>query len=122
MKIFATLALLLALPAHAQLYRCTDAKGKVFYSDKPVAGCKVLARQENAPAPAQAAKAKPGAQAAAKPAAKKEMTADERSAYEVHCRGLEQQREFLSRRREEPLPGQEEQLGQVQRAIARECR
>jgi hypothetical protein len=124
MKTFTTLTLLaLALPAQAQLYRCADAKGKVFYSDKPLAGCKALARRENAPAPARpAAKAATSAPAAAKPAAKKDMTAEERSQYEVQCRGLEQERAFLARRRDEPLPGQEERLGQVERAIARECR
>lgn len=121
MKAAATLALLLfAASAQAQLYRCVDAKGRVQYSDKPLAGCKAMARQENAPAPPPPPT--PAAKASAKPAAKVAMTPEERSLYELRCRGLEQEREFLSRRREEPLPAQAERLGQVESAIARECR
>jgi len=33
-------ALLVALPATAQMYKCVDARGVVQYSDKPSAGCK----------------------------------------------------------------------------------
>jgi hypothetical protein len=33
-------ALLVALPASAQMYKCVDARGVVQYSDKPSAGCK----------------------------------------------------------------------------------
>jgi len=122
MRAAATLALLVfAASAHAQLYRCVDAKGKVQYSDKPLPGCRALQRQENAPAP-QPAAPKPAAKAPAKPAARVVMTPEQRSQYEVRCRGLEQEREFLSRRREEPLPGQDERRGQVEAVIARECR
>ncbi len=118
MKAWLVVALLLgALPAQAQLYRCVDAKGKVQYSDKPLAGCRALARQENAPAPA-----KPAAKAVPKPVANAAMTPEQRSENEVRCRGLEQEREWLARRRDEPLPGQAERLGQVEGVIARECR
>ena len=36
------LALLLAvaLPAHAQMYKCVDARGVTHYTDKPLPGCK----------------------------------------------------------------------------------
>jgi hypothetical protein len=122
MRAAATLLLvLLVAPAHAQLYRCVDAKGKVQYSDKPLAGCKPLARQENAPAPPPAAP-RPGAKGPAKPAAKVAMTPEQRSQNELRCRGLEQEREFLARRRAEPLPSQEERRSQVEAVIARECR
>ncbi len=114
--------LLIALPAQAQLYRCVDARGKVYYGDKPGAGCRALAREENAPAPVRPPPAKAAQKAAEKPGAKPLMTSEERAQYETHCRGLEQQREWLSRRRDEPLPGQAERLGQVEGAIARECR
>jgi len=33
-------ALLVALPATAQMYKCVDARGVVQYSDKPSPGCK----------------------------------------------------------------------------------
>lgn len=40
MKWLALGALLIALPATAQMYKCVDARGVVHYSDKPSAGCK----------------------------------------------------------------------------------
>ena len=40
MKWLALGALLVALPATAQMYKCVDARGVVQYSDKPSAGCK----------------------------------------------------------------------------------
>ena len=64
MKTFTALMLLmLAASAQAQMYRCVDAKGKVQYSDKPIAGCQTVKRQENA---APAPKPKPAAKAAPK--------------------------------------------------------
>jgi Domain of unknown function (DUF4124) len=40
MKWLALGALLIALPATAQMYKCVDARGVVTYSDKPSPGCK----------------------------------------------------------------------------------
>lgn len=40
MKWLALGALLIALPAAAQMYKCVDARGVVTYSDKPSPGCK----------------------------------------------------------------------------------
>lgn len=40
MKWLALGALLIALPASAQMYKCVDARGVVTYSDKPSPGCK----------------------------------------------------------------------------------
>jgi hypothetical protein len=40
MKWLALGALLVALPAAAQMYKCVDARGVVQYSDKPSPGCK----------------------------------------------------------------------------------
>ena len=38
---FGILALLLAaFPAHAQMYKCVDARGVTHYSEKPLPGCK----------------------------------------------------------------------------------
>jgi len=123
MKAWAIFALLLAAgPAQAQLYRCVDAKGKVQYSDKPGAGCRTVSREENAPARPRPVAPAAKAAKAAKPVAKASVTPEERAQTERYCRGLEQEREWLSRRRDEPLPGQAERLGQVQGAIARECR
>ena len=60
MKWIALCALLVALPAHAQMYKCVDKRGVVSYSDKPSPGCKggpvqiqpipPLSGQESAPA------------------------------------------------------------------------
>jgi Domain of unknown function (DUF4124) len=40
MKWLALAAMLVALPASAQMYKCVDARGVVTYSDKPSPGCK----------------------------------------------------------------------------------
>ena len=40
MKWLALGALLIALPASAQMYKCVDQRGVVTYTDKPTAGCK----------------------------------------------------------------------------------
>jgi hypothetical protein len=40
MKWLALGALLIALPATAQMYKCVDQRGVVQYTDKPTAGCK----------------------------------------------------------------------------------
>lgn len=51
--LFALLPLMLALPAHAQLYKWTDANGTVHYSDRPQDGVAARPLQaESAPAPA----------------------------------------------------------------------
>jgi len=39
MRLLACLLLLLALPAHAQMYKCTEG-GRTRYSDKPISDCK----------------------------------------------------------------------------------
>lgn len=40
MKVVAAAALLAALPAYAQMYKCVDERGITHYSDKPRPGCK----------------------------------------------------------------------------------
>jgi len=40
MKWLALGALLIALPASAQMYKCVDERGVVHYTDKPTPGCK----------------------------------------------------------------------------------
>jgi hypothetical protein len=40
MKWLALVALLVALPASAQMYKCVDQRGVVHYTDQPTAGCK----------------------------------------------------------------------------------
>jgi len=39
MKWMALAVVLIALPVHAQMYKCVDARGRVQYSDKPQPGC-----------------------------------------------------------------------------------
>ena len=56
------LFLALALPAHAQLTKCVDERGRVHYTDKPIPGCKPTAQQPAAvqpPSPAPAVKNPP---------------------------------------------------------------
>ena len=40
MRVFAAAALLAALPAYAQMYKCVDERGVTHYSDKPRQDCK----------------------------------------------------------------------------------
>lgn len=42
MRLAAAALLLLALPAHAQMYKCVDASGATRYSDLPAPGCKAV--------------------------------------------------------------------------------
>lgn len=37
---FVFISLLVALPAHAQMYKCVDERGVTHYTDKPRPGCK----------------------------------------------------------------------------------
>src|SRR5574341_378225 len=39
-RLVALLVLFTALPSHAQMYKCVDARGVTHYTDKPIAGCK----------------------------------------------------------------------------------
>jgi hypothetical protein len=41
-RLAATILMLLALPAQAQMYKCVDATGVTRYSDRPAPGCKAV--------------------------------------------------------------------------------
>ena len=49
MKLVAALLLLAASAAHAQMYKCTDERGVVQYTDKATAGCKQVAIRASPP-------------------------------------------------------------------------
>jgi hypothetical protein len=49
MKLVAALLLLAAFGAHAQMYKCTDERGVVQYTDKATAGCKEVAIRASPP-------------------------------------------------------------------------
>jgi hypothetical protein len=104
--------LALALPAHAQMYKCVDARGVTHYTDKPLPGCKggpVNIRGQ----PPLAAPAAPAPGAPEKPAAQAEVAKDdadfkrrqiereqaeqrEKSAAAERCTILRQEQSFLS--------------------------
>ena len=120
MRIVGLLVLaLLCLPAHAQLTKCVDERGRVHYTDKPIPGCKPTVQQ---PAPAQqppAAKKdgpKPVAKAAAKPKPKAEPPPTPQQ-----CNSARQQREFLMSDRAKDMTNREARIGQVNQII-RKCR
>ena len=47
MRLLAALFVIVALDAHAQLYKCVDEQGKTRYTDKPSADCKATAIKGN---------------------------------------------------------------------------
>jgi len=54
----ALLVLVLALPAHAQMYKCVDEHGKTRYADQPGAGCKPVDIKSSPPLGGEAASRK----------------------------------------------------------------
>ena len=54
----ALLVLVLALPAHAQMYKCVDEHGKTRYADQPGAGCKPVDIKPSPPLGGEAASRK----------------------------------------------------------------
>jgi hypothetical protein len=48
-RLAAALLLLAAFGAHAQMYKCTDERGVVQYTDKAMAGCKEVAIRPSPP-------------------------------------------------------------------------
>ncbi|HET7671626.1 MAG TPA: DUF4124 domain-containing protein [Burkholderiales bacterium] len=110
---------LAALPAHAQLQKCIDERGRVHYTDKPIPGCKPTAQQPT-PLPAKKEAAKPAAKAPAKAAkAAKARPAPPPSAAE--CKAAREQHEWLRSDRGKGVEMRETRIAQVEH-LMRKCR
>lgn len=119
MKSLALAALVaLAFPAHAQLYKCVDERGKTHYSDKPIPGCKTAKTIEPPAAPPTQAKAKPKPKALAKARTEPEMSPEQ---FASRCKTLREEREWLLSPRGAGIPSHAERLGQINHAL-RACR
>jgi hypothetical protein len=120
MRILAFLLLAaLWLPAHAQLTKCIDERGRVHYTDKPIPGCKPTSQQPvpPKPPPPPAAK-KDGAKAIAKAPPKPKP---EPPPSAEQCNSARQQREWLMSDRAKEMNNREARIGQVNDLI-RKCR
>jgi hypothetical protein len=129
MRVIAVVLLLFAaLSAHAQVYKCRDSNGRVFYTDKPVRGCQSPDAEPAKPAAKGEAKkgaAKPAAKSAAasraaKAKPKPKPTPDELAQRASTCRTLREQLEWLNSPRAAELPNRDARIGQVKNAL-REC-
>jgi hypothetical protein len=99
-------ALVLALPAQAQMYKCVDARGVTHYADQPTAGCRNAAVDIRPSPPISGRLAPPAADAAQQDAdfrrrqvQRAQAERDEReqrAALESHCAALRQDRAVLS--------------------------
>ena len=108
---------LLALPAQAQLQKCIDERGRVHYSDKPIAGCKPTAQQP-APPPVKKDTPKPVAKAAAK-ATKAARPAPAPSV--ADCKAAKEQHEWLRSDRGKGVETRETRIAQLEQTM-RKCR
>jgi hypothetical protein len=116
------LALLLALslPAHAQLTKCIDQRGRVMYTDKPIPGCKPTAQQPTpAPQRPQPPAAKKDSSKAIAKAAAKAKPAPPPSVNE--CKAAREQREWLLSDRGKEVGMREARIAQVEQTM-RKCR
>ena len=113
------LFLALALPAHAQLTKCIDERGRVHYTDKPIPGCKPTAQQPAAvqpPSPAPAVKKQPP-----KAVAKAGPKAKEPPPSASECKAAQEQKDWLLSDRGRQVEMREARLGQVEQML-RKCR
>jgi len=98
-------AVLLALPAYAQMYKCVDARGRVQYSDKPQPGCQggpvdiqpipPLSGQA-APPPAPSGTAQQDADFRRRQIERERQEANEKSAQAERCQRVRQEIDWLS--------------------------
>lgn len=120
MRILAFLVLAAwGLPAHAQLMKCIDERGRVHYTDKPIPGCKPTAQQPapvRQPSPAPAAKKQaPKALAKAAPRAKEPPPSVS------ECKAAQEQKDWLLGDRGRQVDMREARLGQLEQVL-RKCR
>ncbi len=116
-SLIAALLLALALPAYAQMYKCVDARGKIQYSDKPLAGCraeKALEAPRSAPAPKLAARV-PGRGRDAPKAANPEAVAPSQLA--ARCKTLREEHDWLNSADGKKVDFHTERVAQVEQAL-----
>lgn len=128
MRFAAALCLLaLALPVHAQMYKCVDERGRTLYSDKPIPNCKAqktvetpdaAPRAASRPPAAPSAKAKGGKAPPPPPVAKNEYTPEQLVS---RCKTLREEREWLDSPRGKVIEFHTERVAQVEQAL-RACR
>ena len=97
------LALLAALPAAAQMYKCVDERGVTHYSDKPRPGCKggevdirPIPPISGSIAPANRDLAKQEAEFSRRQIEREETEAKAKEAREERCARLRQEQNWLS--------------------------
>jgi len=126
MRLAAAVCLLaLVTPAHAQMYKCVDERGRTLYSDKPIPNCKTQktveapapAPQAARPAPAPSGKAKAG-KATPPPVAKNDYTPEQLVS---RCKTLREERDWLNGPRGKLVEHHTERVAQVEQAL-RACR
>ena len=113
--------LIAAPPVQAQMYKCTDARGKTQYSDKPIPGCKNTTVEPPPPPPARPLPKAQAKQAAKPPAPKGEMeqySAEQRAS---RCKTLREERDWLQTPAGRGVAMHGARVAQVEQAL-RECR
>jgi len=119
-SLIAALLLALALPAYAQMYKCVDARGKIQYSDKPLAGCRAEKALEAprsaaaAPAPKLAARVAGRGRDAPK-AANPEAVAPSQLA--ARCKTLREEHDWLNSADGKKVDFHTERVAQVEQAL-----
>jgi hypothetical protein len=106
-------------PAHAQLVKCIDERGRVHYTDKPIPGCKPTSQQPIQPAPPPpAAKKKDAGKALARAPARAKPAPPPSVA---ECKAAKEQREWLLSDRGKAVDMREARVAQVEQTM-RKCR
>jgi hypothetical protein len=116
------LLLAFVLPAQAQMYKCVDARGKIQYSDKPIAGCRaektIAAPPPSRAAPAQAPVARAKASARPKEAPKVADTeAVAPSQLAARCQTLHEEQQWLNSTEGKTVQFHTERVAQVEQAL-----
>lgn len=117
------LLLALVLPAHAQMYKCVDARGKIQYSDKPIPGCRteraIAAPPRAATAAVPSPNATPRTSGRTKVAAKAtNPEAVPESQLAARCKTLHDEQEWLNSAAGKKLDAHAERVAQVEQALA----
>jgi hypothetical protein len=130
--LFAAILLAAAFPAAAQLVKCVDEKGRTHYTDKPDQDCKgAKSQKEIAPPPAPQAKPAPKAAAPkpqakkpetpGKPAAKKELSEQEKRWYASQCKSTQDLLDMVKGPAGEKMPDRDSRIAYLTKAL-RDCK
>ena len=118
MRIVFLLLMVIAAPAHAQLTKCIDERGRVHYTDKPIPGCKPTAAQPTPLPQPPAAKKKE----APKPLAKAPPKAKPEPPPSIsECKAAQEQKDWLLSDRGRGVEMRTTRLAQIEQML-RKCR